>query len=488
MANRYAAIAAQILDTATARGAEFADVQFWDAYQDQMFVRNGVVRGVGSASTLGYGVRALVDGSWGFAGSDRFEKKSLDATAALAVSIAKASARISQRIRAVRPSEKYIDTYTTPFEIDPRKVPLGQRAADLLAAEKAVHVAKNIISGFAFYNGWDTSKEFYSTNGSAIAQRILQTGAGVGAIAIGKDSDVQQRTGPGTFGLFQGGGYEVVHRAQLLPNAALYGREASQLADAPVLPTQPAGTDLIAHGSVLNLQMHESIGHPLELDRTLGWEANFSGISWATVDKVGQLRYGSDKLTIYCDNSLPMGFASVGYDDEGVKPQRVKLIEGGILRAFESSRDTADQTGLPQTASVRAQDWGSVPMVRMTNIILAPGEGTLEDIIADTKDGVLVSGIRSWSIDDHRLNFQFGPQIAWEVRGGKRGKMYKKPTYTGITPAFWGSMDRVAGPSEMVVWGTPNCGKGEPVQAGRTTHACTHARFKDVKIGVKANA
>ena len=486
MANRYAAVAAQILDTATARGAGYADVQFWDQYQDQLFVRNGVVRGVGSSSTLGYAVRALVEGSWGFAGSDRFDRASLDQTAALAVSIARASARIANRIRAVKPTEKYVDSFTTAFEIDPRSMTLGQRANDLIAAEKAVHVAKNIISGFSFYNGWDTKKEFYSTNGSAIDQRILQTGAGVGAIAIGKDGDVQQRTGPGDFGLFQGGGYEVVRRADLVKNAHMYGEEAAQLADAPVLPEQT--TNLIIHGSVLNLQMHESIGHPLELDRTLGWEANFSGISWATVDQVGKLKYGSEKMTVYCDNSLPQGFATVGYDDEGVKPQRVTLIENGVLRGFESSRDTANQTGLPQTASVRAQDWGSVPMVRMTNIVLAPGEGTLDDIIADTNDGVMVSGIRSWSIDDHRLNFQFGPQIAWEIKNGKRGKMYKKPTYTGITPQFWGAMDRVAGQSEMVVWGTPNCGKGEPVQAGRTSHACSHARFAGVKVGIKADA
>jgi TldD protein len=234
--------------------------------------------------------------------------------------------------------------------------------------------------------------------------------------------------------------------------------------------------------------MHESIGHPLELDRSLGWEANFSGISWATPDQVGKLKYGSDKLNISCDNTLPLGMATVAYDDEGTKPQRVPMIENGILRAFESSRDTAAQTGLPQTASVRAQDWASVPMVRMTNIVLAPGEGTLEDIIADTKDGVLMDGIRSWSIDDHRLNFQFGPQTAWKIENGKRTKLYKKPTYTGITPQFWGSLDRVAGESEFVVWGTPNCGKGEPEQAGRTTHACSHARFANVHMGIKADA
>jgi TldD protein len=171
-----------------------------------------------------------------------------------------------------------------------------------------------------------------------------------------------------------------------------------------------------------------------------------------------------------------------------VKPERVTLIENGILRGFLSTRDTAAQANLPRTASARAQDWASIPMVRMTNIVLKPGEGTLEDMIADTKDGVLVDGIRSWSIDDHRLNFQFGPQIAWKIVNGKRTKIYKKPTYTGVTPQLWGSLDRVAGPEEFVAWGTPNCGKGEPEQVGRTTHACSHGRFANVLVGVKADA
>jgi TldD protein len=485
MGNQYAALAARVLDTATKSGAEYADVQVWDMQQEGILVRSGVVRQVGSGFSIGYAVRALVNGSWGFAGSDQLDDKSLDLTAAKAVAIARASANVPGRIRAVKPTEKYVDEYTTAFEIDPRTVSLSQKANDLLAAEKAVHVGPSVVAGYAYMQFWDNNKEFYSTNGSAIKQRLLRGGTGLGAIAIGKDGDAQQRGGPGDFGLFQGGGYEIVKRADLVNNAAIYGEEAAQLVLAPVLPTMT--TDMILHGSVLNLQMHESIGHPLELDRALGWEANFSGVSWATPDKAGQLKYGSPAMTIYCDNSLPQGMATVGYDDEGTKPQRVTLIEEGVLKAFESSRDTAAQVNLPQTASVRAQDWGSVPMVRMTNIVLAPGQGTLDDLIADTKDGVLMSGIRSWSIDDHRLNFQFGPQIAWEIKDGKKGRIFKKPTYTGITPQFWGSMDRVAGESEFVVWGTPNCGKGEPEQSGMTTHACSHARFTNVKVGIKAD-
>jgi TldD protein len=481
----FAHAAAQALDTATHRGAEYADVQFWQIVTERLSVRNGVVREVDKSSSIGAGLRAYVQGSWGFAGTDRLDRAGLDEAAAKAVALARASARVAGRIPAIKPTEKYVATFVTPMKVDPVTVPISRRVDTLLAAEKAVHVAREIVDGNASIRIWDERKEFSSTTGSLIVQRLVRTGASVSATAV-RAGDAQRRAGPADFGMYQGAGYEVVDEANLIENGALYGREAMQLLDADVLPTQR--TALVLDGTVLNLQMHESSGHPLELDRALGWEANFSGISWATPDRVGKLRYGSDKMTIYCDNTLPRGMATAAFDDEGVRPQRVTLIENGMLRAFLSSRDTAAQTGLPQTASTRAQDWASIPMVRMTNIVLAPGEGTLESIVADTNDGVLMSGIRSWSIDDHRLNFQFGPQIAWGIKNGKRGKIYKNPTYTGVTPDFWGKLDRVAGAGEMVAYGTPNCGKGEPEQAGATTHACSHGRFADALVGVKADA
>lgn len=484
--SHYAAAAARILDTATKAGAQYADVQFWTIRQEDVSVRNGDVRSAADTSSIGYAVRALVGGSWGFFGSDRFGDANFDAAAARATAIAKSGARVEGLIPAVLPTAKVVAHYETPMTKDPATVGLSERAQLLLAAEKAGHVATNVVSAYAFMTIYTTAKEFYATTGSAITQLLRQAGAGCGVSAIGKDKDVQTRGGPGDFALYQGGGYEVIERAHLTALAPQYGREAAILANAPPLPS--GVRDLVLDGSVLNLQMHESIGHPLELDRALGWEANFSGVSWATPDRVGKLKYGSSLLNVYADNALPLGMATVGYDDEGVQPHKVPLIENGILRAFLSSRDTAAQVHLPQTASTRAQDWASVPMVRMTNIVLAPHEGTTESIVNETKDGVYVAGMRSWSIDDHRLNFQFGPQIGYEIKNGKLGRIFKQPTYTGVTPQFWGSMDRVGGPEEFVVWGTPNCGKGEPEQAGRTSHACSVARFRNVNVGVKSNA
>lgn len=451
-----------------------------------MYVRNADVRNASDTSSAGYGVRALVDGSWGFFGSDRFDDGAFDLAAARATALAKSGTKVAERIRAVEPAEKIVAHWETPIAKDPAQFGLSARAQLLLDAARAGRVAKSVISASAFMTVFRTAKEFYSTNGSAITQLLRQAGAGCSVSALGRDGDVQARGGPGDFALYQSGGYEVIERAGLAGLMPEYGREAVILANAPPLPS--GVRDVILDGSVLNVQMHESIGHALELDRALGWEANFSGVSWATPDRVGSLRYGSDLLDIYADNALPGGMATVGYDDEAVKPARVPLIEAGILRAFLSSRDTAAQTELPQTASVRAQDWASVPMVRITNIVLAPHEGTLASIVADTKDGVHLSGMRSWSIDDHRLNFQFGPQIGYEIKNGKRGRIFKQPTYTGVTPQFWGSMDRVSGPEEFMVWGTPNCGKGEPEQIGRTTQACSVARFRGVTVGVKTDA
>jgi len=461
-------------------------VQFWTIRQEDMWVRNGDVRNASDVSSAGYGVRALVDGSWGFFGSDRFDDAALDVAAARATALATSGTKVVDRIRAVQPAEKIVAHWETPITKDPASFGLSARAQLLMTAEHAGHVAKNVISADAFMTVYTTAKEFYSTNGSAITQLLRQAGAGCAVSALGRDGDVQSRGGPADFALYQSGGYEVVERANLAGIMPEYGREAVILADAPPLPS--GVRDIILDGGVLNLQMHESIGHALELDRALGWEANFSGVSWATPDRVGNLRYGSELLNIYADNTLAGGMATVGYDDEAVQPARVPLIERGILRAFLSSRDTAAQTNLPATASVRAQDWASVPMVRITNIVLAPHEGTLASIVADTKDGLHLSGMRSWSIDDHRLNFQFGPQIGYEIKNGKRGRIFKQPTYTGVTPHFWGSMDRVGGPEEFMVWGTPNCGKGEPEQNGRTTQACSVARFRGVTVGVKTDA
>ena len=473
--------AQRALDTARARGATYADVRFEDGRSERIEVRNGVVVTLSDDRTAGYGIRAFVDGAWGFAAADDASDGGLDATAARAVAIAKAGAAVAERRFAEAPAETYVDSFATPIERDPADVPLGERVALLLEAERALHATKRISVGRSWIDLWRTEKEFYSTTGSKIGQVLYQTGSGLSALAVG-DQDAQDRTFPGDIGLYQGGGWEIVRAAQLGENAARIGEEADQLLDAPQCPS--GEFDIILGGSQVSLQIHESCGHPAELDRIMGWEANFSGTSFLDPKLVGILQYGSKHVTIVIDNTLPLGLATVGYDDEGSKSVRSDIIRDGMLVGFEMSRDTARTIGRATNACVRAQSWRHIPMIRMCNLNLLPGNVPFEGLFEGVADGIYMESNRSWSIDDHRLNFQFGCEIGWEVKNGKRGRMLKNPTYAGVTPQFWNSCDAVGDKNAWRAWGTPNCGKGEPMQTGRTAQAAAPARFRKVRVGV----
>jgi TldD protein len=477
----FEAAAKRALDTALARGAQYADLRFEDARSETIEVRNGVVAALQDDGSSGYGVRAFYNGAWGFAASDDFGDAGLDATAARAVAIARAGAALATTRFAEIPTERYVDVYATPVLIDPQTIPVGERVAFLLEVEKALHVTGRIATGRAGIELWRTRKEFYSTSGSRIAQTIYQTGSMIGALAVG-GGEAQDRTYPGDIGLYQTGGWEIVRAAALRENAERIGEEADQLLDAPQCASEIA--DVILGGSQVSLQIHESCGHAAELDRIMGWEANFSGTSFLDPSQRGTLRYGSSAVTIELDNTLPLGLATVGYDDEGSRSIRSDIVREGILAGFEMSRDTARTIGLETNACVRAQSWRDVPMIRMCNLNLLPGDRPFEALFEDVKRGVYMESNRSWSIDDHRLNFQFGCQIGWEIRDGKRGRIVKNPTYAGVTPQFWNSCDAIADERSWVAWGTPSCGKGEPIQVGRTTQAAAPARFRGVSVGV----
>ncbi len=471
----------QALDTAVSCGAAYADVRFERVRTERIEVRNGVVTTLVDVRSCGYGIRALFDGAWGFAASGDLSKSTIDSTAALAVAIAKASASIARRRVGEAPKRAYIDTYATPLVTDPRSIPLGDRVALLLAAEKAVRSTPSIAVGRAYIDLWHTDKYFFSSIGSEISQRITQTGSGVQAMAVG-DGDVQTRSFPGDNGLYKSGGWEVVEEAKLVENAARIGEEATALLTAPQCPS---GTfDIVLGSSQMSLQIHESCGHPAELDRVMGWEANFSGTSFLELSQLDKLTYGSKIVNILIDNTIASGMATCGYDDEGTKSGRSDIIHEGILRGYEMSNDTARAIGRTSNGCVRAQSWEYVPMIRMCNLNLLPGDVPFENLFDDIRDGVHMESNRSWSIDDRRLNFQFGCEIAWEIKNGKRGRMLKNPTYGGVTPQFWGSCDAIADERSWVPWGTPNCGKGEPMQTGRTTQAASPARFRQVSVGV----
>lgn len=481
---RFNSPAQRALDTACARGATYADVRFEDGRSERIEVRNGVVVTLSDNRSVGYGIRAFHDGAWGFAANDDVSEAGIDATAARAVAIAKAGAAIAKRRFAEAPADKFIDRYETPIERAPSDVPLGERVALLLSAEQALHATSRITVGRAWIDLWSIEKEFHSTTGSKIAQKLYQTGSGIAALAVG-EHDAQERTFPGDIGLYQGGGWEIVAAARLDENAARIGEEADRLLDAPQCPS--GEMDVILGGSQVSLQIHESCGHAAELDRIMGWEANFSGTSFLDPKLLGALQYGSKNVTIVIDNTLPRGLATVGYDDEGSKSVRSDIIRDGVLVGFEMSRDTARTIGRETNACVRAQSWRHVPMIRMCNLNLLPGDRPFEALFEDVKRGIYMESNRSWSIDDRRLNFQFGCQIGWEIVDGRRGRMLKNPTYAGVTPQFWNACDAVADERSWLAWGTPNCGKGEPMQTGRTAQAAAPARFRNVRVGVGYN-
>ena len=301
------------------------------------------------------------------------------------------------------------------------------------------------------------------------------------ALAVG-DGDAQMRMWPGDRGLYQSGGWEIIEAAQLRENAQRTGEEAHALLSAPQCPS--GIMDVVLGASQVSLQIHESCGHAAELDRIMGWEANFSGTSFLSPGALGTLRYGSPLVTIQIDNTLPRGLATAGYDDEGTRSVTSDVIRDGLLEGFETSRDTARAIGRESNACVRAQSWMHVPMIRMCNLNLLPGDTPFEELFNGIAQGVYMEANRSWSIDDRRLNFQFGCQIGWEIRNGKRGRLLKNPTYAGVTPQFWNSCDAIGDRDSWFAWGTPNCGKGEPIQIGRTTQAAAPARFRNVAVGV----
>jgi len=334
----------------------------------------------------------------------------------------------------------------------------------------------------AFMGSYRTDKIFASTEGSYIEQGIVECGAGIAATAI-EGGEVQVRSYPNSFrGNFATRGYEWIEGLALTDHAERIGQEAEQLLSARPCPSK--ATTLILDGSQVALQVHESIGHPIELDRILGTEASYAGTSFVNPGMVGHFRYGSELVSIVADATRPGGLGTFGYDDEGIPAQKTPIITRGILVGLLTSRETAHHIGQGSNGTMRADGWNRIPLIRMTNINLEPGDWTLEGMIADTDEGLYLETNRSWSIDDRRINFQFATEVGWEIKGGKRGSMVKNPTYTGITPEFWNSCDAVGNRDHWQMWGTPNCGKGEPGQVAHVGHGASPARFRNVRVGV----
>jgi TldD protein len=470
------------LDTARVRGATYADVRFVSTELQRVSVKNRRVEAVTSDMARGFGVRVIANGGWGFASSSRIDVREMDTLAATAVRIAKASSSVLREPVSIGDPVKVVASYRTPVKKDPFAVPVEERIAVLLRATDEMMKIKSIAVADGDIEITRTEKLFASSEGSYIEQTICDTGCGIAATAVG-EGDVQNRTYPNSVGRHQGTeGWEFVERWDLPGNARRIAEEASALLTARPCPS--GVMTVILDGSQTGLQVHESCGHPVELDRVFGAEAAYAGTSFLTPDKLGRFQYGSPVVNLTADATLPGGLGTFGYDDEGVPAQRTDIVKDGLFVGYLTSRETAARLGQPSNGTARASSFDRIPLIRMTNVNLEPGPWRLADLIADTDQGIYMQTNRSWSIDDKRLNFQFGTEIAWEIKGGKLGAMLKNATYTGMTPRFWAGCDAVCGGSEWIVWGTPNCSKGQPEQVGKVGHGAAPARFRNVQVGV----
>ena len=471
------------LDAARATGIRYADVRLITPQRYlHLAVRNGSAAALTSALSAGIGVRVRTDRAWGFSGTSELTPAAARSTARLAVRLARAAGRTApEPLRVTDERGPKNGRYSTALREDPFEIPGDEIVTLLTEAEHRLHASPDIKSGLASFQAWDETKWFRSSDGAAFRSRIVQVGAGVSATAV-RGAMVQTRSAPASFGGdYRQAGFEFIRGLALDSIAGDVGKEAVQLLDAPVCPTGP--TTLVLGSSQLALQVHESVGHAVELDRIYGSEAAYAGTSWVSPHGLGNLRYGSDLMNVVADATEPGGMGTFGWDDEGVPAQKVPIVTSGTLVGVLSSREAAARLGHARSGgTARADGPDRSPLIRMTNIDLLPGDRSLEELLEDVDEGIYLETNRSWSIDDKRLNFQFGTEVGRRIVRGELGEMVRNPIYAGMTPEFWASMDAVGDASTWHLWGLPNCGKGQPSQSARVSHGAPVARFRRVAV------
>lgn len=469
------------LSAAKSKGASYADVRIHRRRDQNVAVVDDHVSNVSDDESYGVGVRVLCDGAWGFAATSRVEAVEVARIAGVACAMAKANATVLERKVELAPNPAYVDVWQTPLEKDPFKIPVADKAELLLALSQSIRAVKGVGYSSAEIGSNLEWKLFASSDGALIEQTQIRIAPDFGATAIdAKSGEVSNRSWEGTAAQ---AGWEHLERSRFFEDGARIGTDAVEKLNAAAV--EPKTRDLILAPSNLWLTIHESVGHPTELDRALGYEANFAGTSFATIDKLKKLQFAAPHVTLFADKTSPTGLATCGYDDDGVKTQKWSLIEKGQLVGYQTTRDQASWLGeTASRGSSYAQNHASVPFQRMPNVSLAPGDKDLgvKEIIAGTEDGVYIVGNGSWSIDHQRYNFQFGGQMFYEVKKGKITRPLKNVAYQSNTLEFWRSCDVIGGAKSWELNGTPSDGKGEPMQINAVSHGCAPARFRGVSI------
>jgi TldD protein len=477
------ALLADLMDAASTR-VDYADARHVRSTTERIATRSGAVDRVERVDEEGFGVRVRVGGAWGFAAVRGAERAGAEAALARALEVAAAQPRSSDA-PPLAPEPPAGGHHEAGLEgIDPLAVALEDKLEALLAADVAMRVHPLVTVTETGFFAHREDKAFASTEGARCRQRLGECGGGITATAT-DGVETQVRSHPASFrGHVRQAGYEHFEALDLAAHAARVGEEAAALLSAPPCPAEIA--TLVLDGEQLALQLHESVGHAVELDRILGSETSYAGTSFVVPGDAGSLRYGSPLMNVTADATVPGGLGSFGWDDEGVAAQSIAIVREGVLRGFLSSRESAARTGAERSSGcMRASGFDRQPLVRMTNVNVEPGDaGSLADLIAATDRGIYMETNRSWSIDSRRLQFQFATEVAREIRGGELGRLYRNPSYAGVTPEFWAGLDAVCSADEWQLWSVLNCGKGEPGQSIRASHGTAPARFRGVRVGV----
>jgi TldD protein len=461
----------------TASGAEYGDIRIQDSQTEQIEGEDRRIASIRDTRDIGFGVRVLYHGAWGFAASSVLSLEEIPRVADLAVEIAKGSASVALEKVRLAPEPVHRDRVVTPYRIDPFSVPLEKKTDLLLTTMETLHRQSGVVRSRVNLWARQDRKLFVSTEGTHLEFDLLVGQGDCTATALYEGRFASRSFN--TPHLRQG--YELIEDADLQREAS---RVAVQAVEKVKAPAVDAGQyDLVLDPEHLSLTIHESCGHPSELDRALGYEANYAGTSFLTTEKLGSFRYGSSHVNLVADNTESETLAATGYDDDGVSCQKWDVIRDGIFVGYCTNREVAPKIGATRSrGSNRADGWGSVPIVRIANIGLEPGSATVDQLIADIERGIYIEGHGSYSIDQRRYNFQFGGDAFWLIEHGRRTHMLRDVIYHGITPEFWKSCDGVADRSARCRYGFITCGKGQPGQSGWMTHAASTARFRQVQV------
>lgn len=465
-----------------ASGVSFADVRITGSDFEGIYFQNGFLRDYSSSKdSWAIGIRVLIGGSWGFAGSRNLDPATIDKLIHKARTNAIQGSKFMRKAVEFPPLKATVASYFHSPEINPFEMDKAEKLDYLAALATAIKPQGKIVHSHVGAQFTRQEKYYVNTEGS-YSHTVFYNSLPMMGVVAADENGIQSRTWPGDMSAGRAG-FELFHQQKFTENTERIIKEATDLLTAPVITEDRA--DIIIGGGHLALQLHESVGHATEADRIFGMEISYAGKTFVKPSMLGNYQYGSEIVNIYSDSTDPRGLGYHPLDDEGVPGKRVDIIKDGILKDQQTSRHIAHMLNLEPSSNMKASFADDFPLVRMTNFCLAPGKGSLEELIAETEHGYFLDFTKTWSIDDNRNNFQFTTEIGFKIENGKITGIVKEPTYFGITQDFWNACDRICGPEEWDYYSTFHCGKGEPGQVMQLSHGVAPARFKNINVSVK---